>query len=362
MGFPILVVGEGTAVMLLDLAAFALILRVYLKNKRKSALFFSLAWLTDFFVMLAAFMGKGYLNSLLLTLFGAMLFYSAIEFLKEEKESITLAEVSKLALPPIGVVFYMLLFLELKAPNIPLSEVYANILLGVAWSNAAFLAISAGFFFKKLIPMYKHAKHIYWGLIFFGLHLFPYPFFHDLTWYAPIGLTLSMILIAWLVYYMVSMVSSEQFNKIEVPEMKEIKLEEGVLIIGSSEYEEIKRMLEEFPVLAFIRMIRDVPSTWRYYFVTTAGDERENAISPTDLGKISELSYRYLKATEEKGRGIILIDCVEYLLMYNELNSVLKFLTKLRDFVKLYNGTLVLVIEKEALGKKDYSLIERLLE
>lgn len=362
MGFSILVAGEGTAVMLLDLAALALILRVYMKNKRRSALFFSLAWLTDFFVMITAFAGMDYLNSILLTLFGAMLFYSAVEFLREEKESINLGAISKMVGAPLGVVLYTWAFLEFKIPTIPPSGVYASMLLGVAWSNAAFLVISAGFFFKRLIPMYKHARHLYWGLVLFGLHLFPYPFFHDLAWYAPIGLTLSLILIAWLVYSMVSMVSSEQFNKIEVPEMKEIKLEEGVLIIGSSEYGEIKRMLKDFPVLAFIRMIRDVPATWRYYFVTTAGDEQENAISPTDLGKISELSYRYLKATEEKGRGIILIDCVEYLLMYNELNSILKFLTKLRDFVKLYRGTLVLVIEKEALGERDYSLIERLLE
>ncbi|MCD6189151.1 MAG: hypothetical protein J7J97_03025, partial [Thermococcus sp.] len=82
----------GMTVMLFDVVAFLLILRVYFKTKRTSALFISLAWFFDLLTVLHySFLSMGYGVSIvyrlgiLLSTVGALMFYGIVKWLEEEK-------------------------------------------------------------------------------------------------------------------------------------------------------------------------------------------------------------------------------------------------------------------------------------
>ncbi|MBO8174554.1 MAG: DUF835 domain-containing protein [Thermococcus sp.] len=362
LGYSIFVILEIFLVLSLDLLAAILVFRAYLRTKRKSALIFSVAWLSDFLTILSAGFNIYELNSFFIALFGALITYGILVFLEEEKESITLRQMRKAAiLPPLFVVYLVLL------------RWYGGIndwtfIVGGSWFIAAVFLIFAGIFMKNLASIYeKSAKHLYYGFTLFGLHLLPYPFFAREQWYAPIGLTASTILIILLTTTMIRLVSSPRFTKLyeiaKETEGKKIDIKPGVLIVNQKEYRELKEKLKDTPALAFLRDISNVPEKWEYFFVTTAlKDGAQNAVSPTDLAKITELTYRYLKtAADTNTPGIIIIDCLEYLLVYNDLSTVMKFLTKLRDFVLVNKGTLILVAERSALGDKNWALLTKLL-
>jgi len=358
----LLVTFEVFLVLGLDILAAIFVFRAYLKTKRKSALIFSLAWLSDFLTILSAGFSMYEVNSFFIALFGALITYGMLVFLEEEKESVTLSQIRKgTAIPPLFVVYLLLL------------KWYGGInewtfIIGGPWFIAGAFLLFAGIFMKNLATTYeKSAKHLHYGFVLFGLHLLPYPFFAREEWYAPIGLTASTILIVWLTTTMIRLVLSPRFTKLyemtkEVEEIT-IDIKPGVLIVNQEEYKELKEKLKDMPVLAFLRDISNVPERWEYFFVTTAlKDGVQNAVSPTDLAKMTELIYRYLKtAADANTTGIIIIDCLEYLLVYNELSAVMKFLTKLRDFVLVNNGTLILVAEKSALGEKNWALLTKLL-
>ncbi|WP_456453425.1 DUF835 domain-containing protein [Thermococcus sp.] len=55
------------------------------------------------------------------------------------------------------------------------------------------------------------------------------------------------------------------------------------------------------------------------------------------------------------------MDCLEYLAVYNSTESILKFLSKLRDFAVVNNGTLILVIEEESLDKRIFAQLRKIV-
>ncbi|WP_461865964.1 DUF835 domain-containing protein [Thermococcus sp.] len=82
----------------------------------------------------------------------------------------------------------------------------------------------------------------------------------------------------------------------------------------------------------------------------------ETAIPPTKLHVIQDMVINFLKSV---GRGIILIDCVEYLILYNDFPAVFKFLTALKDYVLLMSSTLVVAIKRGTLSERELIILER---
>ncbi len=60
--------------------------------------------------------------------------------------------------------------------------------------------------------------------------------------------------------------------------------------------------------------------------------------------------------------GVVILNALEYLIMYNGFSPTLKLLAKLRDFAQLHGGTLVIVTEREAFEDREWNLLKRLLE
>ena len=119
---------------------------------------------------------------------------------------------------------------------------------------------------------------------------------------------------------------------------------------------EILAKFGSFPVLAFVRE-RGYPKQWNVYTVTNT--PMEKAISPTNLALISELCVRYMKEAREKGSsGVIYINCLEYLRIYNSFNSLLRILHALRDYAIVFNGTVIIEIEDEVWDERERILLK----
>nr|WP_289846408.1 DUF835 domain-containing protein [Thermococcus alcaliphilus] len=353
-----------------DILAFVLILRIYFKTKRTSAFYIALAWLFDFFTVVHYGLisstyttGTAYRLGFLLTLTSTLIFIGIVKWLKEEKMGIAphYVEVFSL-LGPILVLYLIVIgmLMEAKAPDLR-----GFLVLSSSHGIAGLLFMWLGYLVREIKDIYgKKITYLSIVLLIFGLHLLPIPITYTLPEQAIFGSAVSAFLIVALTVLMIRLTSSEEFLRLKTMEIHEVEIEPGVRIINQEEYKKVKEKLKDAPVLAFVRTLNNIPENWTYYFVTTATKESKvEAISPMNLERMTELSYKYLKAMEEAGsRGIILIDCLEYLIMYNEFTSVIKFLNKLKDFVVSHKGTLILVAERDAFEDQQWALLTRLLE
>ncbi len=357
-----LVMVEGLTVMATDLVAMFLILRIYIRNRRRAALIFSFAWFFDFLaILLNSFESRaldelGYLS---LTLFSAFLLYGSVRFLEEEYLKLPRRSIYVLVPMPTTFMIYMLGVYAYTKDALWTATAAAS--LGVT----GMFVITAGMLLRESVDIYKSAaRYLYISMVLFGFHLVPAALFGIHEWYAPIGFSMSTTLIILMVMFMLKLTSSESFMNVRPVEAAETPIEPGVMIIDTEEYKKIKEKLKDAPVLAFIRDVTDVPKVWRSYFVTSVpfNDRIKDTMTPTNLARITEISYRYLQETSKAGgRGVVLLDCLEYLLVYNPPDSVMKFLAKLRDFIVVNEGTLILVVDKASLGEKLSAQLRKLV-
>ncbi|GAB6101984.1 DUF835 domain-containing protein [Thermococcus sp.] len=349
---------EAVIVMLVDLVAAAILFRAYLKNRRKSTLAFSAAWIFDFLAIFAS-SGSITVSALAFTVFSALIFYGSVRFLEEESIRIEYRNMLWfLPLPTLFVIYLIALYKYTGNPG-------WTITAGASFGISGIFVVMGGILLRETEEIYKSAiRYLYVGIILFGIHLAPAALFGLELWYQPIGFTLSTVLIILMVTAMIKLVSSDPFLKQGVSKIPKIDLKPGVMLLNSSEYQRLRDSLKDIPALAFLRDVIDVPEKWDYYFVTTVPFQGRfrNTISPTDLGQMTELSYRYLEGLSKSGqRGVVIIDCLEYLAVYNSTESILKFLSKLRDFAVVNNGTLILVIEEESLDKRIFAQLRKIV-
>jgi len=354
---------EAMVVMSADIIAFAWIFKIYLRNKRRSALAFSTAWIFDFLAILSTAVQNPTFKEiglLFLPTFSGLMFYGSVKFLEEESITPRHRVISAFAVMPVAFMAYLLAVYS-----------YTHNALWTATSGATLgitgvFVVSGGLLLMEVEEIYKNAiKYLYISVILFGLHLVPAALFGTQEWYDAIGFTLSTILIVSMVTAMVKLTSMDSFAHIneEVPEVSGLK--SGVIITDSKGYPAMKEKLRKARILAFIRESDDIPEEWEHYFVTNVPlqGKFKATLNPTDLPRMTELAYRYLlEMSKADGKGIILIDCVEYLMVYNQPESVMKFLAKIRDLTVVHNGTLILVVEKEGLGNKLYAQLKKLME
>jgi len=362
-GLQILIAMEAIAVVIADIVAAVLVFRIYLRNKRTSALAFSLAWASDLIFVIASISQNPTLELLglvALPTFSAFIFYGSVKFLEEESLSVRHRTLSLFSLMPPVFMLYMLSVYWYTGN----AEWTATV--AASFGISGVFVVSSGLLLYGVIEIYQSAiKYLSVGVILFGLHLIPAALFGRDRWYSGVGFTFSTVLIVFMVWAMIRLTSSEAFKLSGYNGTFELNIKPGVMIVDTKEYPQIKEHLKDTPALAFLRDISDVPEKWETYFVTTIPFEGsfKGTIPPTNLAKITELSYQYLEALSRSGkRGVIVIDCFEYLTVYNPWDSLMKFLSKLRDLVLVNNGTLILVVEKESMSKNKYAQLRKLLE
>ena len=321
-----------------------LLLRAYLISKRRSALYLGIAWMVSALVVLMDFLQNETLIVTLYALFSAILFYGSVLFLIEEGQaSIKMPWIW--ALPPLVGTFY----------GIILSTEWSS-RVGIPYGISAFYVFLTGSALALTESDFPTARKAGISLSLFGLHEMDYPLLRGVKWFAPIGFTLGAILTVLSAYYMARMVLSESFIK----RKPTIKVEPGIRLITSQDYKDIADSLKEYPVLAFLRKPVEFPA-WTVYMITSISGEMR--VHPTNLARMSELASRYLKEASSSGiTGVIVLDGLEFLVTYNGIQPVLKFLATLRDIVLVNNALLIVVLDEESWGEKELAMLKRIFE
>ncbi|MCD6524327.1 MAG: DUF835 domain-containing protein [Thermococcus sp.] len=155
-------------------------------------------------------------------------------------------------------------------------------------------------------------------------------------------------------YYLV-----DYMRKIKVPiEPSKIlngksHLEKGAYLVNSSDINVILKLSSGKKVIALTRnpgifKENGIPYLW------LSKVKGENSIDPLRLPAI--LHNLVSKADENT---VVVIDGLEYLILENGFNSVLKFLTALKDHLLLKGATLVILINPNTLESNQLSLLKR---
>ncbi|GAB6134866.1 DUF835 domain-containing protein [Thermococcus prieurii] len=195
-------------------------------------------------------------------------------------------------------------------------------------------------------------------VIIHGLHKMDYPFLRPVSWFAPIGFTIGAILSLLEVVLFIRIVLSERFRNIVEAEKPEV-VKKGVFIVSPDRFKAYVEALSDFPVLAFARR-SDFPERWEVHLLTTV--EGPGNIGPTQLHRIIERTRSYLaEAHRENVTGVVVIEGLEYLMMYNDFRSVLKFLATLSDYIALYGGMLVLVLDEKSFDERQLKTLRQVL-
>jgi hypothetical protein len=99
--------------------------------------------------------------------------------------------------------------------------------------------------------------------------------------------------------------------------------------------------------------LKDVPVFWLCYSV---GDKK---IHPKRLGV---LGMEIMKFVRENQQGVILLDGLEYLIVNNDFNKVIKTIHSMCEVVMQNSSRLLIPVNPETLNERELALLERNLE
>ncbi|WP_054839579.1 DUF835 domain-containing protein [Thermococcus sp. JCM 11816] len=112
----------------------------------------------------------------------------------------------------------------------------------------------------------------------------------------------------------------------------------------------------DFPVLVITRSPdfysgglnrENVSAIW----VTQSG----KGVAPTALHVLQGIILDFV---QENPGSVVIIDCLEYLMLYNDFKSVLKFLSALKDYVVIqYGSGLIVFVDEEVLSNQERALL-----
>ncbi|MGD2250898.1 MAG: DUF835 domain-containing protein [Candidatus Methanofastidiosia archaeon] len=85
-------------------------------------------------------------------------------------------------------------------------------------------------------------------------------------------------------------------------------------------------------------------------------ESAENAVDPTNLPRLTYMITQFIKQVPE---SFILLVGVEYLVVHNGFDRVLKFLHTLNDRVMTHNARFLVVVDPKTLDPREVSLLER---
>ncbi len=120
------------------------------------------------------------------------------------------------------------------------------------------------------------------------------------------------------------------------------------LIPVLSERIEIFVALRENPY--FLEGIQNVRVVWVTDIVG------KNRIKPHNLTIITDNIIKFLESGDKK---IVIIDCIEYLLLYNDFINIMRNVELINSYAMENNSLVILIVDNEAYTTKEYSLLKR---
>ncbi|WP_099210371.1 DUF835 domain-containing protein [Thermococcus henrietii] len=207
-----------------------------------------------------------------------------------------------------------------------------------------------------------------WGLILLGTLNLTYPVTRFINWFAPIGFFLGGI------FRLMAAVGAVKFVFYPVTPVKtegKHPPQKGVFLFRSRG-EAFRKLGKLWSMPGTVVITREDLRTLKsslnsetlVFWVTRAKEGKLEekpqiyAISPTKIEILTDLIARALA----QGYKTIYVEAFEYLMLENGFENAVKFLLNLKDRVVSDGGTLVLVINPEALEERQKRIIEREFE
>ncbi|AEH24933.1 DUF835 domain-containing protein [Pyrococcus yayanosii] len=335
---------------IVKVSAAAYIFHVYFKTGRRSAFVMALALITYAIHTLFDILQIPTLGVIFVAITSSLFLLTSILLLGEDDVLPTSKLLGILPLTPLILTLYSLL-LGFHSSNLE------AVMVGTGYGISGFFTFLAGLFLLRLRDIYrKDSMLLILSLSLIGLHEMDYPFLRPVEWFAPIGFTIATVLVFTLVYGVIRFVRSEEYFKIR--SQAPTGVQKGPMIINVEDFQtSVLPKIANVQALAFLRNIDGSPS-WHVYFVTQALAEHDRNIGPTNLPRMLELTRKYLSAFEG---GVVILDCPEYLALYNGFDALLKFLATLRDMTLMRDGTLIVVTDRSAWDEKQWKLLQKVV-
>ncbi|WP_370520089.1 DUF835 domain-containing protein [Thermococcus sp. LS1] len=244
-----------------------------------------------------------------------------------------------------------------------------NFILGSLFPSFAYGG--ALIYFGLVLRRYEISDHgidalFPWGLILLGALNLTYPFTRNLDWFIPIGFSLGALFrvmaaagaikFVFNPFFRAGVLSSNQdtpsgaflyYKKENVSEkFGKWESKPGLVMITREDVNRLKQ-----------RIAPDATVFW----ITRAKEGRLHdspaiyAISPTKIDILMDLIAKALQG----GYHIIYIDTIEYLILENGFENVFKFLLNIKDRVLTKGGTMILVVDPNALETFQRKMLER---
>jgi len=132
----------------------------------------------------------------------------------------------------------------------------------------------------------------------------------------------------------------------------------GLVIVDTRKLKSLFEKYRDSPVLLITREEGEFPENWSVFRISAV--PFENSIPPTALERLRHIIVQYLVEAEKSGgRGLVIIDCLDFLFLYNDRLTVLKFLGDVRDHAIVHEGV-VFVAVGDSIDAHTRRLIEKL--
>jgi PAS domain S-box-containing protein len=96
--------------------------------------------------------------------------------------------------------------------------------------------------------------------------------------------------------------------------------------------------------------LKKTPILW----LSTSG--AENSIDPKDLAKINHIINEFLKKVSN---SVVLLEGIEYLIIQNDFDPVIKTIHSLNDYITISNSRLLIPVNPKTLSEKELSILEK---
>ena len=146
------------------------------------------------------------------------------------------------------------------------------------------------------------------------------------------------------------------------PDDKPEALTGAYLIMGSrGKMLEVLNVIKSFqrPTLVFTRNPNFYSELGDFVMPVWITQATDSGISPTALHVIQDSAIRFVR---ERPGSLVVIDCLEYLLLYSDFTSVFKFLVNMKDYVTSAGAALVVFVDGDTLDERERALLLREFE
>lgn len=333
---------------MLKIAASVVFLRAYIKSSRKSALFLSSGWISSIPVSPIGISSNPGVECIFMGTAAAFTLMGILTLIEEES-----GRKSPKAM-------------HLTLPTLPALYGIAEASIGSSctgtYVTSGVLLLIAGVVFTELMSAYYRRNAALFGAVLgiSGIASMMHPVAYENGFLTPnVVMYTSLLLATMTAYAYYSVIYSRHFLGLEnlAPLRGAERVVSGSSIVSEKDFREISARLDGYPALAFLRNSKPM-NGWISYRISTV--QGPNVIPPTAMYRITETANMYLVEMERMGnKGIVIIEAVEFLKLYNDFRSVVKMLATLRDSVLIHGGALIIVTEKDIWDEGEWNILLR---